>query len=111
MRKITKFKLQPKLYNIIQNLVSNRTMSFKIDGVRSSLITADSGVPQGCLISPFLFNIFLNDMFDLPLSSKIIAYADDIKLLGSDPITPEADLEKVFDWCVCNSMILITESR
>ena len=46
----------------------------------SSFLPCKSGVPEGSLVSPFLFKIYLYDMFDLIGHSRIYVFADDVKL-------------------------------
>lgn len=59
----------------------------KINNYKSDLHTIIFGVPQGGILSPILFNLFINDIVNLPLHGKIILYADDICLsyVSNDP--------------------------
>ncbi len=64
----------------IKNFLTNREQFVALRGVESNIGGVTSGVPQGAVLSPILFNIFINDFFQLPLRSLCLAYADDVKL-------------------------------
>ena len=59
-----------------------------------------SGVPQGTILGPILFNIFLTGVLKISLNCEnyINAYADDLKLFGPPGINLSDDLSKVISW-------------
>ena len=72
-----------------------------------------SRVPQGCVLGPILFNLFINDV-DTGVRSGLAKFTDDTKLWGKAS-TPEdrrviqADLDRLMKWGDENLMVFNTE--
>ena len=66
----------------LQSYLILRSQQVVVDGCSSSKSTVLSGVPQGSILGPRLFILYVNDIFQLPFSStsSIILYADNILL-------------------------------
>ncbi|EYC13094.1 hypothetical protein Y032_0045g1264 [Ancylostoma ceylanicum] len=97
-------KLMTKLYQVglhhrivkwIEAFLSNRTFQVCINQRYSSIRNVHSGVPQGGVLSPILFNIYTYELPELITSEGIgcIAFADDIKIYSS--IQNEEDTRKL----------------
>jgi len=68
----------------------------------SKWCSVDSGVPQGSVLGPLLFILYVNDIPDI-VDFKIKMFADDIKIYATITSFREAlilqnDLDKLFDW-------------
>ena len=77
----------------------------------SATLEVTSGVPQGSLLGPLLFFIFINDLPDLLKFSEPFIFADDLKLLftGKADWQIQEDLNSSQDWAKTNKMDLATE--
>ena len=60
-----------------KSYLSNRNQFVTYDGVRSSLKTIKCGVPQGSILGPLLFLIYINDLCNVCGNSLPILFADD----------------------------------
>ena len=88
LNKIWHMGIRGKIYNWLKNFLQNRTQRVMINGKFSSWQRVTSGVPQGSVLGPILFIIFINDLPQgLSCSSKL--FADDTKLYME--INPEGD--------------------
>ena len=72
---------------LIANYLTNRGQYVKINDKRSPTASVTSGVPQGSIIGPLLFILFINDLPTIIKNSESFGYADDFKLANTDPCT------------------------
>ena len=82
--------------NLIASYLSNRMQSVKCNGVSSSLKIISSGVPQGSVLGPLLFSMFINDVFNCTHDAIMHAYADDVQLYLSNRMGLIEDLQFQF---------------
>lgn len=66
--------------SFMASYLSNRKQFVIFQGGRSKGLTILSGVPQGSNLGPLLFLIFINDIDLAVKSSKILLFADDLKI-------------------------------
>ena len=91
LEKLTTIGLNDYLTKWVASYLTNRQQKVVVNGVSSDFSSVQSGVPQGSVLGPLLFIIYVNEVADLPLSpgSKIVMYADDVLLYR--PIISAAD--------------------
>ena len=102
MLKISSLGVQGRCSDWIRAWLSNRLQRVVINGNMSSWMSVSSGVPQGSVLGPLLFLIFINDI-DNGLNSEILKFADDTKLFrkvnnSGDSVALQSDLDKLVDW-------------
>ena len=101
--KLSKVGIGGNLYNWFSNFLTGRHFCVNVDGSKSATSTVDSGIPQGTILGPLLFILFINNVSDVLTSSKIKLYADDSKLYGDTTTiekcqTFERDILAVNEW-------------
>jgi ribonucleases P/MRP protein subunit RPP40 len=69
------------ILNWVKEWLRNRMQRVVTNGKSSEWVGVGSGVPQGSVLGPILFTIYINDLDD-DLKSKILKFADDTKLTG-----------------------------
>lgn len=67
--------------SLLKNYLTDRKQYVEVDNYKSFTGPVEYGVPQGSVLGPLLFTIYLNDIANLGLFGKFYMYADDICLL------------------------------
>ena len=111
LKKLKRYGIDGKLLTWLSSFLSGRTQTVIVDGVRSYSNPVRSGVPQGTVLGPILFLLFVNDIELFIDHSKIRYFADDSRLLksissSSDSLLLQKDLENVLHWAKTNNMTL-----
>jgi hypothetical protein len=94
-----------------KSYIKNRCQSVVISNYMSSWVSIPSGVPQGSLLGPLLFNIFVNDIRANFQYSRLLSFADDMKIFAkivsiSDAYALQSDLSRLDSYCVKNKLDL-----
>uniref|UniRef100_A0A8D0CDV4 Reverse transcriptase domain-containing protein n=1 Tax=Salvator merianae TaxID=96440 RepID=A0A8D0CDV4_SALMN len=114
IEKMIKYGIDKVTVRWVHNWLSDRTQRVVINGCTSNWKKVSSGVPQGSVLGPVMFNIFINDL-DEGVEGKLIKFADDTKLGGGVANTREEreriqkDLEKLEQWAATNRMVFNKE--
>ncbi|CAM5152844.1 unnamed protein product [Eretmochelys imbricata] len=100
--KLKKYGLDEWTIRWIESWIDCRAQWVVINGSMSSWQPVSSGVPQGWVLGPVLFNIFINDLED-GVDCTLSKFADDTKL-GGEVDRIQRALDKLEDWAKRNLM-------
>ena len=108
--KLRAYGIDGSLHAWIRAFLSDRRQRVTVNEANSSWEAVTSGVPQGSVLGPLLFVIFIDDMPEVvDQDSLLIMYADDAKLSREiktidDKETEQEDINKLTDWATINGM-------
>ena len=108
LHKLKAYGVAGSILSILESFVKERSLKVVLDGQSSPLYNINAGVPQGSVLGPTLFLVFINDLPDEVLS-RIGIYADDTTLyscLGKagaferveSAVELEVDLHSIVEW-------------
>lgn len=109
-----RYEMSPSACKLIHTYLHNRTQFVQQKDDISSTATLHRGVPQGSVLGPLLFSLYINDLPDVIKFSKCCMYADDVQLLTSGSVDNistlaahlNADLESIAKWARDNELTL-----
>lgn len=97
---------------LISSYLENRCQFVAVGGVHSSVCNIPHGVPQGSLLGPLLFLLYVNDLYLYVEHSILLMYADDSTLVISAPNMDvagrclQSDLNAISSYCSRNRLLI-----
>ena len=110
--KLRAYGLRDSTLKLIRSYLEGRKQRVKCNGVFSDWLPLRCGVPQGSLLGPLLFNIFMNDVNKSVNNSSLRIYADDTTQYADDfcpavlQYTLNQDIQVLSDWFIANFLQL-----
>lgn len=110
--KLQYYGIQRHSLNLLTNYLQNRQQCSNYNNTLSNLLTITHGIPQGSILGPLLFIIYINDISSVSKLFSFILFADDTSLLAQDYnqddllLKINIDLIKIDDWLKANKLSL-----
>ena len=108
--KIEAYRFHRNALQLVYSFLTNRMQRVKRGSTYSSAKEISIGIPQGSVLGPLLFNIFINDLFLIEMESDVCNFADDTTIYACDTsieaviIRLESDLHRMLQWFNDNGM-------
>ena len=116
IHKLSSYGLSGNLLSTIKDFLSNRSQRIVLQNGVSSIKPVFSGVPQGSVLGPLLFLLYINDITDLFTGNvSIKLYADDIKIYieivnDSDLVNFQQSINHIATWAQVWQLNLATKN-
>lgn len=106
LSKLSAYGISGCLLNFLSSFVTDRTQCVMVNDVLSRKYKVPSGVPQGSVLGPILFLLYINDVSDIiPHSVSSNMYADDIKIYSiNNPLVLQEAIDRVHSWSLVWNM-------
>ena len=112
LKKLYRYGFRGVVLNLIKSYLAERRQFVRCDDADSGHATVGNGVPQGSILGPLFYILYVNDVSYLTLSAKLIMYADDTvcTLVADDmeslTVSLQQDINLFHDWACFNKLKL-----
>ena len=108
--KLDRYGIRGHANSFLRSYLSNRSQFTVVNNVQSKPKPIRCGVPQGSVLGPFLFIIYINDLYRSINDKVARLFADDTSLTVHDKkfdrllIKAKDQFAKFYEWCICNKL-------
>ncbi len=110
--KLTQLLVPTSVCQWITSCLTDRQQVVRLGKFSSSTRTISTGAPQGCILSPMLFSLYMNDCTSKDPSVKLLKFADDSTLISliqdGDESSYRQEVKELAVWCTFNNLELNT---
>ena len=112
-KKLHSLGVSRKAVHWFKSYLSDRSPSVRIGHILSEGRVITHGIPQGSILGPALFSIYINDLPTTPIACPLESYVDDSKIylsfsfkdINVAEIQLTDDLRRIAAWCCSNSLL------
>ncbi|KAF7708686.1 hypothetical protein HF521_017743, partial [Silurus meridionalis] len=112
LAKLLDLGINTSICNWVMDFLTKRPQQVRSGSICSNTITLNTGVPQGCVLSPFLYSLFTSNCRPVNGSNSIIKFADDTTVIGlitnNDETAYREEIQHLATWCNNNNLLLNT---
>ncbi len=118
LKKLNYYGINGVAYNLMESYLTSRKQYVDMDDVKSEMLMLTTGVPQGSILGPLLYIIYVNDIANASILFKFIIYADDTTLsttievilnnINYDNVEYKinSEIACINEWLKCNKLSL-----
>lgn len=112
LEKLKNYGFRGKAFELMKSYLSERTQYVSIDGIKSERREISYGVPQGTVLGPILFILYINNLFTLNTTGQILSFADDTVIFYSEDnwenlkTMAEKDFNRIKQWFDKNTLTM-----
>ena len=96
--KMRNMGLDQNTFDWFDSYLTGREQQVKLNGACSNYLPVKYGVPQGSILGPTLFSLYINDLVKF-VNCDIVFYADDTVIIGENPVLLLKNLGIIQQWC------------
>jgi len=112
LQKLSKYGIRGVSLSLISSYLSNRKQYVQFHDSNSKYLPITCGVPQGSILGPILFLLYVNDLPNVSSATIPILFADDTNLFFKGKSFTDiyelinSELSKIYEWILCNKLSL-----